>query len=69
MEAAGTSETPPNFYQITRHNNPEGSHLHIRSRENLKYHCVVSLTLLSFTADPSPDLHKCYHNNIELQHI
>jgi hypothetical protein len=28
MEAACTSETSVNFYQTTRHNNPEGSHLH-----------------------------------------
>jgi hypothetical protein len=28
MEAARTSETSVNFYQATRHNNPENSHLH-----------------------------------------
>jgi hypothetical protein len=27
MEAASTSETSVNFYQTTRHNNPEDSHL------------------------------------------
>jgi hypothetical protein len=27
MEAASTSETLVNFYQTTRHNNPEASHL------------------------------------------
>jgi hypothetical protein len=27
MEAASTSETAVNFYQTTRHNNPEDSHL------------------------------------------
>jgi hypothetical protein len=27
MEAASTSETSVNFYQNTRHNNPEDSHL------------------------------------------
>jgi hypothetical protein len=27
MEAASTSETSVNFYQITRRNNPEDSHL------------------------------------------
>jgi hypothetical protein len=36
MEVASTSETSVNFYQTTRHNNPEGSHLHTRRRENLK---------------------------------
>jgi hypothetical protein len=28
MEAASTSETSVNFYQTTRRNNPEDSHLH-----------------------------------------
>jgi hypothetical protein len=36
IEAANTSETSVNFYQTTRRNNPEDSHLHTRSRENLK---------------------------------
>jgi hypothetical protein len=36
MEAIDTSETSVNFYQTTRPNNPEDSHLHIRCRENLK---------------------------------
>jgi hypothetical protein len=38
MEAANTSETPVNFYQTIRHNNPEDSHLRTRRRENLKSH-------------------------------
>jgi hypothetical protein len=29
MEAASTSETLVNFYQTTRHNNPEDSHLQL----------------------------------------
>jgi hypothetical protein len=29
MEAAGASETSANFYQTTRRNNPEDSHLDI----------------------------------------
>jgi hypothetical protein len=29
MEAASTSETSVNFYQTTRRNTPEDSHLHI----------------------------------------
>jgi hypothetical protein len=37
MEAASTSETM-NFYQTTRRNNPEDSHLHTRRRENMKSH-------------------------------
>jgi hypothetical protein len=36
MESASTSETSLNFYQTTRHNIPEDSHLHTRSCENLK---------------------------------
>jgi hypothetical protein len=36
MEAAMTSETLVNFYQITRRYNPEDSHLRTRRRENLK---------------------------------
>jgi hypothetical protein len=38
MEAASTSETLVSFYQTTRRNNTEDSHLHIRRRENLKCH-------------------------------
>jgi hypothetical protein len=38
MEAAITSETSVNFYQTTRRNNPEDSHLYTRRRENLKCH-------------------------------
>jgi hypothetical protein len=33
-----TSETSVNFYQTTRHNFPEDSHLHFRRRENQKTH-------------------------------
>jgi hypothetical protein len=36
-EAVGTSETSVSFYKTTRCNIPEGSHLHIRRRKNLKY--------------------------------
>jgi hypothetical protein len=36
MEAARTSETLVNFYQTTRRYNPEDSHLHTYSHENLK---------------------------------
>jgi hypothetical protein len=35
MDAASTSGTSVNFYQSTRHYNPEDSHLHTRRRENL----------------------------------
>jgi hypothetical protein len=40
MEAISTSETSVNFYQITRRNIPEDSHLHTRCRDNLKSHFV-----------------------------
>jgi hypothetical protein len=33
MEAASTSETLVNFYQIARRKNPEDSHLYYRRRE------------------------------------
>jgi hypothetical protein len=38
MEAVSTSKTSVNFYQTTRRNNPEDSHLHTRRRESLKSH-------------------------------
>jgi hypothetical protein len=41
-----TSETSVNFYQTTRRNNPEDSHLHTRRRENLKYHIYYKLIIL-----------------------
>jgi hypothetical protein len=41
MAVASTSETLVNFYQTTRRNNPEDSHLHIRRRENLKSRVYV----------------------------
>jgi hypothetical protein len=54
-QAANSSETSLNFYQTTRCNNPEKSHLHTRHRENLKSQLVVPLeteneyTLLSLS--------------------
>jgi hypothetical protein len=36
MEAVSTSETSVSFYQTTRHNIPEDSHLHTRGRQTLK---------------------------------
>jgi hypothetical protein len=38
IEAASTSEMSVNFYQTTRRNNPQDSHLYTRRRENLKSH-------------------------------
>jgi hypothetical protein len=35
-EGSKYSETSGNFYQTTRHYNPEYSHFHTRRRENLK---------------------------------
>jgi hypothetical protein len=40
MEVASTSETSVNFYQTTRRNNPEDSHLYTRRRENHKSHNI-----------------------------
>jgi hypothetical protein len=36
MKAVITTETSQRFYQTTRRNNPEKSHLHTLSHENLK---------------------------------
>jgi hypothetical protein len=36
--AASTSETSVDFYQITRRNIPEDSHIYNRSRKNVKSH-------------------------------
>jgi hypothetical protein len=49
MEAASTSETLEKFYQTTRRNNPEDSHLRTRRRENLKSHKITYWFPLSFT--------------------
>jgi hypothetical protein len=50
-EAASTSETSVSFYQTTRCNIPEDSHLHTRRRENLKSHLVsVLLTARGLTS-------------------
>jgi hypothetical protein len=38
MDVASTSDTSVNFYQTTRRNNAYDSHIHNRSRENLKSH-------------------------------
>jgi hypothetical protein len=47
MEAARSSETLVNFYQITRRYNPEDSHLRTNRRDNFKsYKCRV-IPLLS----------------------
>jgi hypothetical protein len=45
MEAVTTFETSVNFYQTTRHNVPEDSHLHIRRHENLKAYLIRSFLL------------------------
>jgi hypothetical protein len=42
MEAVSTSETLVNFYQTTRRNIPEDSHLHTR-RDNLKSYLISLL--------------------------
>jgi hypothetical protein len=37
-EAVNISETSTDFYQTTRRNMPEDSHLHTRRRKDVKYH-------------------------------
>jgi hypothetical protein len=50
MEAANTSETSVNYYQTTRRNNPEDSHLHfIVCFGKLSYRTVVT-NILFFCA-------------------
>jgi hypothetical protein len=44
MEAVSTSETSVNFYETTRRNIPEDSHLYTRRRENLKSRRVYNNT-------------------------
>jgi hypothetical protein len=51
VEAENTSETSVNFYQTTRRNNPEDSHIHVRRRENLKSHPEFRCIVLSFCMD------------------
>jgi hypothetical protein len=46
MEAARTSETLVNFYQTTRRNIPEDSHLLTYRRENLKSFGLFSPQIL-----------------------
>jgi hypothetical protein len=48
MEAASTPITSVSFYQTTRRNIPEDSHLHIRRRENLKSHKVLFVHMFYF---------------------
>jgi hypothetical protein len=49
MEAASSSETSVNFYQTTRGNNLEDSHLHTRRRKNLKSHPLQVLFRVMLT--------------------
>jgi hypothetical protein len=42
MEAVTSSETSVTFYQTTRRNIPEDSHLDPRRRENLKPHIIYN---------------------------
>jgi hypothetical protein len=46
IRAVSTSDMLVNFYQTTKHNNPEDHHLHTHRRENLKSH--FSHTFLEF---------------------
>jgi hypothetical protein len=45
VEAVGTCEMSPYFYESTRCNIPESCHLHTRRRENLKSHSDIVLFL------------------------
>jgi hypothetical protein len=50
MEAVSTCEKSVNFYETTRRNIPEDSHLHTRHREHLKSQQVLSLTVEVLTS-------------------
>jgi hypothetical protein len=52
--AARTSETPVNFYQTTRRNNPEDSHLHIAAvrTSDLTSSILFRIPKLCFSSDP-----------------
>jgi hypothetical protein len=51
VEAASTSETSVSFYQTTRRNNLEDSHLNTR-RENLKSHLARNCLQETFYMQP-----------------
>jgi hypothetical protein len=51
------SETLVNFYQTTRRNNPEGSHLHTCRRENLKSHKFSMCSFFLTLTDPEVQRH------------
>jgi hypothetical protein len=48
MEAASTSKTSVNFYQTTRRNIPEDSHLHTHRRENRKYQQILDIIIVLY---------------------
>jgi hypothetical protein len=50
MVTVSTSETSVNFYQTTRRNIPEDSHLHIRRRKVFKSHLETNFTPTSLWA-------------------
>jgi hypothetical protein len=57
MEAASSSETSVNSYQTTQRDNPKESHLHTRSRENLKSHFTrISSLAASFMTKRSHNI-------------
>jgi hypothetical protein len=47
IEATRSCETLVDFYQTTRRNNPEDSHLRTHRRENLKSYQVISILALT----------------------
>jgi hypothetical protein len=49
MEAVSTSETSVNFYETTRRNILEDSHLHTHRHENLKSHIAEVIESINVT--------------------
>jgi hypothetical protein len=54
MEATVTFETSLNFYQTTRHNNPEDSYPHTRRRQNLNLTFTVFILIAIILLPPPP---------------
>jgi hypothetical protein len=54
MEAASTSETSMNFYQITRRNFPEDGHLKQKKKFRKELICLLSLHYLKMSIALKP---------------
>jgi hypothetical protein len=69
MEAVSISETSANFYQTTRRNNPEDSHLDSRRRENLKSRPHTALHTRNNTAVECQCWKETFFNFVHPYHV